>query len=212
MNTELNQARVLPFAAVGDDVMIWAKAQIIGAEHISLGDRVIIDDFVLLMATQPMLIGSFVHIAAATTVMGGGSFRMEDFATLSGGVRVYTGTDDYLGGSMVNSTVPAPWRVPVRSFVQLGRHSVIGAGSVVLPGVTVGEGAAVGAMSLVSKDCEPWTVYAGSPARPLRARPRERILELEAELSAAFYDTSGRYVPPERASDGHHRRPPASSS
>ena len=96
--------------------MIWAKAQIIGAEHISLGDRVIIDDFVLLMATQPMLIGRFVHIAAATTVMGGGSFRMEDFATPSGGVRVYTGTDDYLGGSMVNSTVPAPWRVPVRSF------------------------------------------------------------------------------------------------
>lgn len=193
MEEDRNQVSRLPFAAVGSDVTVWARAQIIGAELISVGDRVIIDDFVLVLAAAPTTIGSFVHIAAATTVMGGGTFVMEDFSTLSGGVRVYTGTDDYLGGSMVNSTVPAPWRLPVRSSVHLGRHSVVGAGCVVLPGVVVGEGAAVGALSLVNRDCEPWTVYAGSPARPVKERPRDRILELEAELRAVFYDEAGHY-------------------
>ena len=195
-----NQVGRLGLASVGADVIIWEKAQIIGAEHISVGDRVIIDDFVLLMATEPMVIGSFVHIAAATTVMGGGSFSMGDFATLSGGVRVYTGTDDYLGGSMVNSTVPAPWRTPTRSMVRLDRHSVIGAGSVVLPGVTIGEGAAVGAMSLVTGDCDPWTVYVGAPAKPLKSRPRSQILALEADLRSVYFDAAGRYDPPTAAS------------
>jgi galactoside O-acetyltransferase len=110
-------------------------------------------------------------------------------------VRLYTGNEDYLGGCLTNPAVPAPYRVPLRSFVHVGRHAIVGANAVILPGVTIGEGAVVGAGSLVTKDCAPWTIHAGTPARPLRERPCERILALEQQLRRDLYDVSGTYVP-----------------
>ena len=184
-----------PFARIGEDVAIWPLAKIIAPEQIEIGDSVIIDDFVLLMAGERMVIGSFVHIAAYTSVMGGGRFVMEDFSTLSGGVRVYTRNEDYTGGCLTNSTVPAPYRIAERSPVEIGKHAIIGANSVILPGVRIGEGAAVGANSLVTRDCQPWTIYVGSPAKPLRPRPSDRILELEAQLRRELFDHEGRYIP-----------------
>lgn len=185
----------LPFASLGQDVVIWPMAKIIAPERISLGDSVIIDDFVFLMGGQRTCIGSFVHIASFTSIAGGGEFLMEDFAGLSGGVRIYTGNEDYLGGSLTNPAVPPPYRVPLRSFVRIGKHAIIGANSVILPGVIIGEGAAVGANSLVTRDCDPWTIYAGSPAKPRKSRPSQRMLELESALRRALYDADGHYIP-----------------
>ena len=64
---------------------------------------------------------------------------------------------------------------PARPHVRprIGKYAVVGANAVVLPGVTLGEGCTVGALSLVNRDCEPWTIYA---ARPLvRSRPAAGI-------------------------------------
>jgi acetyltransferase-like isoleucine patch superfamily enzyme len=188
----------LPFARLGADVTVWPLAKIIMPETISLGDAVIIDDFVLVMGGRKTVIGSFIHIASFTSITGGGEFVMEDFATLSSGIRVFTGTDDFLGNYMTNSAVPHPYRQPERTFVKIEKHVIVGANSVILPGVAIGEGAAIGANSLVLKDCEPWTIYVGSPARPLKPRPRERILELEAQLRRELYDAHGRYIPKSR--------------
>jgi galactoside O-acetyltransferase len=190
-----NQAYSLEFARVGQDVTIWPLAKIVSPEVISIGDSVIIDDFVFLMGGKKTTIGSFVHIASFASITGGGEFIMEDFANLSGGCRVLTGTDDFLGGSLTNSTVPYPYRVPTRSFVHIKKHAAIGVNTVILPGVTIGEGASIGANSLVTKDCEPWTVYYGSPVRAIRPRPRERILELKAQLRRELYDAQGNYIP-----------------
>lgn len=190
-----NQAYRLPLARVGADVTIWPLAKIIGPEQLEIGDSVIVDDFVLLSSGQRTRLGSFVHIAAFASLVGGGELVVEDFAGISGGSRVYTGNDDYLGGSLTGPTVPAPYRVAQRSFVRIGRHAIIGANSVVLPGVTIGEGAAVGAGSVVTRDLAPWKVYAGAPCRVIKERPRERMLELERQLRAELYDADGRYIP-----------------
>ncbi len=190
-----NQAYSLGLAQAGEDVVIWPLAKIIFPELISIGDSVIIDDFVFLMGGTKTNIGSFVHIGSFTSITGGGEFIMEDFSGLSGGVRVYTGNEDYSGGGMTNPTVPYPYRKPVRSFVHIGKHAIVGANSVILPGVTIGEGAVVGANSLVTKDCKPWTTYFGSPAKSLRRRRSEKILELEAQLWSELYDASGQYIP-----------------
>jgi acetyltransferase-like isoleucine patch superfamily enzyme len=191
----VNQAYTLNFAQVGQDVQIWPQAKIISPEVISIGDSVIFDDFVLLMGGRSTILGSFIHISSFTSVIGGGELVMEDFTTLSSGIRLFTGTDDFLGGSLVNSAVPHPYRLPIRTFVHIKKHAVVGANSVVLPGVTIGEGVAIGANSLVNKDCEPWTIYYGSPARPMRSRPKEKILELEAQLRKDLYDPYGKYIP-----------------
>lgn len=185
----------LALARRGADVTIWPLAKIINPETISLGDAVIIDDFVLLMGGRKTGIGSFIHIASFTSITGGGEFVMEDFSTLSSGVRVFTGTDDFLGNYLANSAVPHPYRQPERTFVTIKKHAIVGANSVILPGVTIGEGAAIGANSLVRHDCEPWTIYVGSPARPLKLRPPERIRKLEAQLRSDLYDAWGNYLP-----------------
>lgn len=193
-----NQAYTIGFASVGQDVTIWPEAKIVMPEVISIGNSVIIDDFVFIMGGAKTIIESFIHIASFTSITGGGEIVMEDYSALSSGVRVYSGNEDYTGGCMTNPAVPAPYRIPVRSFVHLKKHAIVGANSVILPGVIIGEGAVVGANSLVTKDCEPWTVYVGSPARPLRGRPREHMLALEARLRTELYDKSGRYIPKDR--------------
>ena len=75
-----------------------------------------------------------------------------------------------------------PGRNVTRSSVTVRRHAILGANVIVLPGITIGEGASVGAGSLVNRDLEPWTVNAGSPARAVKARPRQEILGLEQQL------------------------------
>jgi len=115
-------------------------------------------------------------------------------------VRIFTGNEDYSGGCLTNPTVPAPYRTASRSFVHIEKHAIIGANTVILPGVRIGEGAAIGANSLVTRDCQPWSVYFGSPVRKLRARKQDRIRDLEAQLRGELYDSDGQYIP-------QHRRP-----
>jgi acetyltransferase-like isoleucine patch superfamily enzyme len=190
-----NQAYILDFAHVGQDVTIWPQAKIVFPEVISIGDSVIIDDFVFLMGGRKTTIGSFVHIASFVSITGGGELLLGDFVGISSGSRVFTGDDDYLGDSLTGPTVPPAYRNAIRSFVHIGKHAVIGANTVILPGVKIGEGVAVGAGSLVKSDLEPWTIYVGTPVRPLRERPRERILDLERQLRTECYDYLGNYIP-----------------
>jgi acetyltransferase-like isoleucine patch superfamily enzyme len=190
-----NQAYQLELAQIGQDVMIWPQAKIVIPEVITIGNSVIIDDFVFIMGGQTTRIGSFVHIASFTSITGGGELVMEDFTGLSGGVRIYTGNEDYSGGCLTNPSVPYPYRLATRSFVHIKKHAIIGANTVILPGVVIGEGAAIGANCLVTKDCEPWKIYFGSPAKAIRNRPKERIIELEEQLRQEVYDPSGNYIP-----------------
>ncbi len=190
----MNQAYSLPFVTIGKDVTIWPLAKIVMPNRISIGDSVIIDDFVFIMGGVATRIGSFVHIGSFTSITGGGELILEDFSGISGGVRVYTGNEDYTGGCMTNPTVPEPFRKPVRSSVVIKKHAIVGANSVILPGVVIGEGAVVGANSLVTKDCKPWTVYFGSPAKELKRRKMEIILDLEEKLRETLYDSQGCYI------------------
>jgi len=193
-----NQAYSLRFAYVGSDVTIWPLAKLVSPGVISIGNSVIIDDFVFLVGGVKTSIGNFIHIASFTSVTGGGEFIMEDFSGLSSGVRVYTGNEDYSGNSMTNPTVPYPYRVPNRSFVRIKKHAIIGSNAIIMPGVIIGEGAVVGANSLVTKDCKPWIVYAGTPVRELHSRPSEKILALEERLYKELYDATGHYIPKQK--------------
>jgi acetyltransferase-like isoleucine patch superfamily enzyme len=183
------------FRSFGQAVKIWPEAKLVNPATISLGHRVIIDDFVLIISGAETRIGNFVHIASFTSITGGGRLVIEDFAGLSGGVRIYTGNEQYGGECLTNPTVPAPYRIPIRGDVFIGRHAIVGANSVILPGVTIGEGAVVGACSLVTKDCKPWTVNFGAPARQINTRPSAEILRLEAELLQRFNPADGTVAP-----------------
>ena len=85
---------------------------------------------------------------------------------------------------MTNPMVPSEYTGVTHADVFLGKHVIVGSGSVILPGVTLEEGVAVGALSLVHKNCEKFGIYAGSPARRINERKRN-LLELEQRFIAS---------------------------
>jgi galactoside O-acetyltransferase len=169
----------LGLAAVGEDVTIYPLAKLLDPERITVGSHVIIDDFVLLQGGGGLEIGNHVHVAAFASVMGAGPTRLGHFCSISQGARLVTGTDVLDGPNLVNSTIPPRLRRTDRPGIQIGDFAVVGANATVLPGLTVGAGAVVGGGSVVVEDLEPWTIYAGVPARPLRERPADPIEQAE---------------------------------
>ncbi|MCI5119090.1 MAG: acyltransferase [Candidatus Electrothrix sp. LOE1_4_5] len=161
---------------------IYETAKIIGTERFSIGKFSQIDDFVFLNAGQETIIGKFVHIASFSSIIGGGNFYMEDFSGLSSGCRIITGSDDFSGGGLTNPTIPSKYVNVTTSTVTIGRHAILGTNVIVFPGVTIGEGAAVGAGCIVRKDLAPWTIYAGTNCKSVKSRKKEVILEMEKKL------------------------------
>lgn len=60
---------------------------------------------------------------------------------------------------MTNPTMPSKYTGVQRDDVLIGKHAIVGSGSVVLPGVVLGEGGAVAALSLVTKSCISFGAY-----------------------------------------------------
>ncbi|UGQ47640.1 acyltransferase [Massilia endophytica] len=177
-----NEIAAIGFAHVGQGVQISRLASFHNPGRIRIGDRSRIDDFCVLSAGEGGIeIGRNVHIAVMSTLIGKGRITVSDFANISSRVAVYSSNDDYSGEHMTNPTVPAAYTNITNGPVHIGRHVIIGSGSVVTLNVTIGEGVAVGALSLVRSDCEPFGIYVGSPARRVKERSR-RLLELEQQL------------------------------
>jgi len=167
----------LGFAHIGEKVYISRKASIYGANNISIGNNVRIDDFVIL--SGKIEIGDNVHIAAASLLYGGSKgIEICDFANISSRVAMYAVSDDYSGESLTNPMVPDKYKNVVEEKVVIERHVIIATGSTVLPGVRLGEGCAIGAMSLVKADVKPWVIAAGIPVKYIKDRSK-KLLELE---------------------------------
>jgi acetyltransferase-like isoleucine patch superfamily enzyme len=163
---------------VGKDVVIREWVRFVRPDNIHIGNHVMIDDFVLLSGGREELteIGDYVHIACFSSIIGSAGVTMRDFSGLSPGCRLFSETDDYVDGGLINPTVPLKFRRPRLGRITLEKYVTLGADCVVLPGVTLGEGATVGACSLVTGDLEPWTVNIGIPAKPIKKRNREEVL------------------------------------
>lgn len=191
---EAVELRELGIGAVGDNVMVHETAQLVDLENINLGSNVRIDPFCIVSAAGGHVnIGNYVHIAAFACVMGGAGVTMDDFSGLSQGVKIYSVSDDYSGASLTNPTIPKEYVRTIKGEVTLGRHAIIGAGSVILPGASIGEGVAVGALSLVTKSLAEWGIYSGVPARRIKDR-HQFILEEEARMLNNLADLGGAWL------------------
>ena len=179
------ELQAIGFSSLGDNVLISRKASIYGAEKMHIGNHVRIDDFAIL--SGQVTLGNYVHIAAGCKLYGGISgIEIKSFSGCSANCTIYAQIDDFSGEYMLHPTIPDIYRNVVNGAVVLESHAVVGAHSVVLPAVIVGEGVAVGAQSLVNKSLDAWGVYAGSPARFIKERSKE-LLQHHARFMA---DTS----------------------
>lgn len=172
------------FASIGEKVQISDRASFYGAARISLGNNVRIDDFCVLSAgVGSISIGKHVHIAVFSSLIGAGKITLSSFCNISSRVSIYSSNDDYSGITMTNPTVPREFTRVTHADVFLGEHVIVGSGSVILPGVTLEDGVAVGALSLVTENCKAFGIYAGNPARRISERRRD-LLELEKRFMA----------------------------
>ncbi len=115
-----------------------------------------------------LIIGKFCQIAAGVEfVMNGANHQMNAVSTFP----FYT----LEGWDMAP---PAPADLPLRGDTVIGNDVWIGQNAVILPGVHIGDGAIIGASSVVGRDVEPYTIVVGNPARPVRKRFDDALIEL----------------------------------
>lgn len=173
------QIKNLGFAKVGKEVLLSDKASFYNRCRIEIGSHTRIDDFCILSAgVDGIIIGRNVHIAVFCSLIGAAKITLSDFSGLSSRVSIYSSSDDYSGAFMTNPTVPEEYTNVINLPVFLGRHVIVGAGSVILPGVTLEEGVAIGGLSLVNKDCQAFITYAGCPIKRIAPRSKE-LLKVE---------------------------------
>lgn len=180
-----NGLRELGCRSVGEDVHVHSTCLLVGLENLSFGSHIRVDAFSSLIAGDGHIrVGDHNHIAAYAFLSGAEGIDLGDFVGISAGARIYTRNDDYTGVALTGPTVPEEFLKIAKGRVSMGRHVVVGAGSIVLPGCSIAEGTTVGALSLVKSNLPEWGIYAGVPVKRLRDRSRD-MLALERQLLAS---------------------------
>jgi acetyltransferase-like isoleucine patch superfamily enzyme len=178
----LEQIKAMGFSAVGQKVLLSDKASYYNCANIRIGNNVRVDDFCVLSAGDGgIAIGDYIHIAVYSSIIGAGPIKLCDYCNISSRVAIYSSNDDYSGLTMTNPMVPPSFTGLSKAGVFIGKHVVIGSGSIIFPGTSLEEGVAVGALSLVKGNCVAFGVYAGVPAKRIKERKHD-LLELEQRL------------------------------
>lgn len=175
-----SQLQAMGFKSLGKEVKISDRASIYNADQIEIGDYSRIDDFCVL--SGKLKFGRNVHIAPHCLLAGGEKgISMKDFSGLAYFVQVFSQSDDYTGNYMTNPTIPSEFKREKKSPVYIGKHVIVGAGSIIFPGVRVEDGCSVGASSVINRPTKPWGIYVGNPAKRIRER-KQKIIILEKKF------------------------------
>lgn len=173
--TEL-QLNSMGFKSLGKNVLISDKASIYNAKNISISSNVRIDDFCILSAGEMGIeIGNYVHIACFVSLIGQEKIKIGSYCGISSRTSVYSSSDDYSGEFLFGPTVSESLKKVKSEPVEILNYSILGANSMVMPGVTIGEGVAVGAYSFVTRNLVEWSVYVGTPARKIKDRKKDLL-------------------------------------
>ena len=171
----------------GEDVYINDIVSISCPDLATIGNHVAIDfGFV---CTTRLTVGDYVHISPHVSVIGGrkSSLIMDDFSFISTGARIVCTSEEFLGEGLVGPLIPDKYRDNLHTgTVILSRFSGVCANSIVMPGVLIEEGSVLGANSFLKESTEPWTIYAGSPARPIKKRKKENLYRYAGEMGYEF--------------------------
>lgn len=175
-NDQLKQLGLISF---GENVLISDKASIYSPHLISIGSNVRIDDFCIL--SGEITLGNYIHIAAFCALYGKFGIVMDDYTGLSPRCTLFSASDDFGGDYLISPMVPPETTHVTGGLIHIHRFSQIGANTVILPNVTIEEGVAVGAMSLVKQDLNEWAIFGGIPTKRIKKR-KNGLLKLSKEI------------------------------
>jgi acetyltransferase-like isoleucine patch superfamily enzyme len=175
------ELKSIGFKSIGQNVLISNKTSIYNPQNISIGNNVRIDDYCVVSAGKEGIeIGNNVHIAVFCSLIGNGKIIFENFSGLSSRVSIYSSTDDYSGNFLTNPTVDKKYTNIISGQVRLGKHVIIGSGSIILPNVNIDDYSSVGALSLINKDVQKFKIVAGTPFKIIKERS-DKLIQLESE-------------------------------
>lgn len=152
---------------IGRNVLIDVGVFLNGPANITIGDYTWIDAGCRLEAMLGEIsIGKRVHIAPYSILGAREPIIVEDYVGISSGVKIYSNSAYPIPGKrMSGSMIPEEYKAFSSKLIVLKKDSVVGANSVLLPGAELGEGAVVGANSVVSQVVKPFCIVAGFPLR-----------------------------------------------
>jgi acetyltransferase-like isoleucine patch superfamily enzyme len=173
---------------VGIDVIIDADTKFTRPELVSIGNHVAIDKG--FYCTTALTVADYVHISPYVVVIGGRhtGLYIEDFCFVSVGARMICGSELFQGDGLIGPLIPDEYKDrQILEPIRLKRFSGVCTNSVVMSGVTMGEGSILGANSFLKTDAEPWTIYTGNPAKPIKKRQSQTMIKY-AKLLGYSYD------------------------
>ena len=163
---------------IGQNVRIHKTVLFFGT-NIFIGNNVRIDCYSIITSNKAVILGDYIHIGAGTHIFGTEGIAIDDYCNISSRCSIFTKSDDFTDGYMTNPTVPEKFKKVYAAPVHLQKHVIIGCGSIILPGVTLHEGASVGALSLVNKNVESYSIAAGIPIHETGKRDKRQLSKIE---------------------------------
>lgn len=161
------------FKRIGKGCLISRNARFYGAQNMTIGNYVRIDDFCIL--SGKVTLGSYIHISAFVVLYGSQGIEIEDYAGISARSTVYSAMDDFSGNYLIGPMIPegkthvTGGKVTIKKYAQISAHCLI------FPGLVIGEGVIVGACSMVKCSLREWGVYFGVPATFYKERNKNLI-------------------------------------
>ena len=134
-----------------------------------------------ILMPDKLVCGEHVWIGENAYLDASGGLTIGDHATIGVGVYVWTHTS--VLANLVHANHPGGAQV-IRRPTTIGKGCYIVGHSVLNPGVTIGDGAMVLPMSVVTRDVAPGAIVAGAPAEPIGQVDEAFIAGLQAELQA----------------------------
>ena len=121
------------------------------------------------------MLRDYVHISAYSALYGSKGIILEGFCGISPRSTIFSATDDFSGNYLIGAQFDERYTNVTGGIVTLKKFSQLGANTVILPNITIGEGAVTGAMTLVNKDLTPWTINTGIPVNKTRIRNKQLL-------------------------------------
>jgi acetyltransferase-like isoleucine patch superfamily enzyme len=153
--------------SMGTGCVLDVGVSIVIPANVHLSDFVYLDQYIQLVAPEGHIrIGRRCHIAQFSVITGHAGVEIGDYVAIASGAKLYSLSEWPGNGKRIcGPMIPQGQRGLKSGPICIEKDAFVGANAVIMPGVTIGEGAVVGANTIVHRDVKPWTVVVGFPPK-----------------------------------------------
>lgn len=179
----LKELKKFKFKKIGNNLEIKKSVKFFFSENIQIGNNVRIEDYSIITGRGGVKIGNYVQISSHSCILGKFGVELGNFVTLAPGVKIFSGSDDYHGHDIYTSFLKNEnFLEKNRGKIKIKDYVIIGANSVVMPGLTINEGVAIGALSFVNKSLKEWNIYYDYKTKKSKKRSKKFLKKITKKL------------------------------